>query len=161
GPYPPQREYRADGSFVDAQVIEAAVPTAAEPYPMPLMAPQFLTERVMRDRLLELGQRVEFGHELVSMGQSDDGVVAQVIGPAGNEIIRARYLIGADGGRSKLRQSLNVGFPGHTLGVRAVVADLQLSGLDRNAWHRFNEGDMDRQLSFCPLAGTNLFQLQA
>ncbi|WP_353463814.1 hypothetical protein [Sphingomonas faeni] len=27
-------------------------------------------------------------------------------------------------------------------------------------WHRFGEGDMQRQISACPLAGTDLFQLQ-
>jgi 2-polyprenyl-6-methoxyphenol hydroxylase-like FAD-dependent oxidoreductase len=30
-----------------------------------------------------------------------------------------------------------------------------------DAWHRFNEGSMDRQMSLCPLVGTELFQLQA
>ncbi|SFQ10809.1 FAD binding domain-containing protein [Variovorax sp. OK605] len=47
------------------------------------------------------------------------------------------------------------------LGVRAVVADIALTGLGREAWHRFNEGRMDAQMSLCPLAGTTLFQLQA
>jgi hypothetical protein len=47
------------------------------------------------------------------------------------------------------------------LGVRAVVADVALTGMGREAWHRFNEGRMDAQMSLCPLAGTTLFQLQA
>jgi 2-polyprenyl-6-methoxyphenol hydroxylase-like FAD-dependent oxidoreductase len=42
-----------------------------------------------------------------------------------------------------------------------VVADVVLTGLEREAWHRFHEGSMDRQMSLCPLAGTGLFQLQA
>jgi hypothetical protein len=71
-----------------------------------------------------------------------------------------RWLIGADGGRSFVRHALDIGFPGKTLGVRAVVADVALSGLDRDAWHWFAEGDMERQISFCPLAGTDLFQIQ-
>ena len=72
-----------------------------------------------------------------------------------------RYLVGADGGRSFVRHALDIGFPGKTLGVRAVVADVVLTGLGRDAWHRFNEGSMERQMSLCPLAGTELFQLQA
>jgi hypothetical protein len=76
-------------------------------------------------------------------------------------VLRARYLVGADGGRSFVRHALNIDFPGKTLGVRAVVADVVLSGLDRDAWHRFSEGSMERQISLCPLAGTALFQLQA
>jgi hypothetical protein len=47
------------------------------------------------------------------------------------------------------------------LGVRAVVADVVLSGLDRDAWHRFNADSMETQIALCPLAGTELFQLQA
>lgn len=160
GLYPPQREYR-DGSFIESAVAEQIDPTPAEPYHMALMIPQFLTEGVMRERLLELGQRVEFGRELVGLEQDQDGVTASLSGEAGEETIRVRYLVGADGGRSFVRHALDIGFQGKTLGVRAVVADVVLTGLDRSAWHRFNEGAMDRQISLCPLAGTELFQLQA
>jgi hypothetical protein len=87
--------------------------------------------------------------------------MARLVGNDREELLRVRYLVGADGGRSFVRGALGVGFPGKTLGVRAVVADVVLSGLGRDAWHRFNEGAMDRQMSLCPLAGTEMFQLQA
>lgn len=161
GPYPPQREYRDDGSFIESEVAEHIAPTPAEPYHMALMIPQFLTEGVMRERLRELGHRVEFGCELIGLEQDPDGVTARLSGAAGEETIRVRYLIGADGGRSFVRHALDIGFPGETLGVRAVVADIVLTGLDRAAWHRFHDGAMDRQMALCPLAGTELFQLQA
>ncbi len=161
GLYPPQREYRDDGGFIESGVAEQIDPTPAEPYHMALMIPQFLTEGVMRERLLELGQRVEFGRELVGLEQDQDGVTARLSGEAGEETIRVRYLVGADGGRSFVRHALDIGFQGKTLGVRAVVADVVLTGLDRSAWHRFNDGATERQISLCPLAGTELFQLQA
>ncbi|MGY8705850.1 FAD-dependent oxidoreductase [Bradyrhizobium sp. 18BD] len=160
GLYPPQRVYRTDGSFTESEV-EHIAPTPAEPYHMALMIPQFLTEGLMRERLLELGHRVEFGCELIGFEQDQDGVTARLSGAAGEETMRVRYLVGADGGRSFVRHALDIGFPGKTLGVRAVVADVVLTGLDRAAWHRFNDGAMDRQISLCPLAGTELFQLQA
>ncbi|MET3339247.1 MULTISPECIES: FAD-dependent oxidoreductase [Bradyrhizobium] len=161
GLYPPQRKYRDDGSFIESEIAEHAAPTPAEPYKMALMIPQFLTEGVMRERLLELGGRVEFGYELVGLEQDEDGVTARLSGRAGEETIRVRYLVGADGGRSFVRHALGIGFQGKTLRVRAVVADVVLTGLDRLAWHRFHDGAMDRQISLCPLAGTELFQLQA
>jgi 2-polyprenyl-6-methoxyphenol hydroxylase-like FAD-dependent oxidoreductase len=161
GLYPPQRAYRDDGSFTESEVAEHIAPTPAEPYHMALMIPQFLTEGVMRERLRELGERVEFGCELIDLAQDQDGVTARLAGEAGEETIRVRYLVGADGGRSFVRHALDIGFQGKTLGVRAVVADVVLTGLDRTAWHRFNDGAMDRQISLCPLAGTELFQLQA
>ena len=60
-----------------------------------------------------------------------------------------------------MRGAVGMGFPGKTLGIRAIVADVVLTGIERDAWHRFNEGSMERQLSLCPLAGTELFQIQA
>jgi len=159
-PYPPQREYTEGGAFTEAAVAEPEQPRTDEPYRAPLMIPQFLTEGIMRDRLAELGHCVEFGCELVGFEQDDDGVTARLDGKAGEQVVRARYLVGADGGRSFVRHALGIGFPGKTLGVRAVVADVVLTGLDRDAWHRFNEGDMQRQIGICPLAGTELFQIQ-
>jgi 2-polyprenyl-6-methoxyphenol hydroxylase-like FAD-dependent oxidoreductase len=160
GFYPKQREYADDGSFIDTDVVEAEPATPAEPYHLPLMVPQFLTERMMRERLAELGHGPEFGCELLGFTQDDDAVTARIATKAGEEMIRVRWLVGADGGRSFVRHALNVGFPGKTLGVRAVVADVMLSGLSRDLWHRFGKGDLKRQISACPLAGTDLFQLQ-
>jgi len=161
GLYPPQREYRHEGGWTDSVVVESGPPTPAEPYHIPLMAPQFLTEGVMRERLAELGGRPAFGRELIGFEQDGEGVTAHIRAAAGEETVRARYLVGADGGRSFVRRALDIGFPGKTLGVRAMVADVVLTGLGRDAWHRFNEGSMGRQMSICPLAGTDLFQLQA
>jgi 2-polyprenyl-6-methoxyphenol hydroxylase-like FAD-dependent oxidoreductase len=160
GVYPKQREYADDGGFTDTDVVEAEPATAAEPYHLPLMVPQFLTERVMRERLAELGRRPEFGCELLGFAQDEAGVTARIATLAGEGAIRVRWLVGADGGRSFVRHVLDTGFPGKTLGVRAIVADVTLTGLSRDVWHRFSEGDMQRQISACPLVGTDLFQLQ-
>jgi 2-polyprenyl-6-methoxyphenol hydroxylase-like FAD-dependent oxidoreductase len=159
GPYPPQREYRDDGSHADTPMPAGAVATPTEPYGMPWMLPQFLTERVMRDRLAELGHLVQFGCELVALQQEAQGVTATLSAAHGQETVHARYLIGADGGRSFVRQALDIGFPGKTLDIRGMVADVTLGGLDRDAWHRF--GDGSRQIGICPLLGTDLFQIQA
>ena len=160
-PYPVQRLHKADGTFTDSQEVMILPPTADEPYRTPLMVPQFRTEAVLRERLAELGGAVEYGRELTGFDQEAEGVTATVAGPDGVETIRCRYMVGGDGGRSFVRHALDIGFPGKTLGVRAVVADIELDGLSRDVWHRCGEGDMDRQIGLCPLAGTNLFQLQA
>ncbi|MGO9452313.1 MAG: FAD-dependent oxidoreductase [Candidatus Binataceae bacterium] len=161
GIYPPQREYREDGSYVDSAVMEEHQATPDEPYLIPLMVPQFLTEAVLRERLAELGQRPHFGCELTAFEQDADGVTAHVRSVDREETLRVSYLVGMDGGKSYVRHALNIEFPGETLGVRAVVADVRLEGLGTDAWHRFNEGSMEKQTSFCPLRGTEMFQLQA
>jgi 2-polyprenyl-6-methoxyphenol hydroxylase-like FAD-dependent oxidoreductase len=161
GTYPPQREYREDGSYEDSPMMEQHGATPDEPYLIPLMVPQFMTEAVLRERLAELGHRPCFGCELTAFDQDAEGVTAHVMCSDGEETIRAGYLVGTDGGKSYVRHALNIEFPGETLGVRAVVADVRLEGLGTDAWHRFNEGSMEKQTSFCPLRGTDMFQLQA
>jgi 2-polyprenyl-6-methoxyphenol hydroxylase-like FAD-dependent oxidoreductase len=157
-PYPPIRAY-AEGQFTDTLMAEPHAPTPDEPFGDALMLPQALTEGVLRERLAQLGHATAFGVELVGFEQAADGVVAHLAGPAGAETIRVRYLIGADGGRSFVRKALDVGFPGKTLGVRALVADMRIEGLSRDVWHRWSWED--GQLALCPLAGTDLFQLMA
>ena len=161
GVYPPLRVYGDDGSFTEKDVGERPEPTPAEPYAIALMIPQFLTERIMRERLAELGHGVAFGWELVGFEQDVTGVTVRLAGPNGEQGARYRYLVGADGGRSFVRGALGMDFPGKTLGVRAIVADALLTGLGRDAWHQFNDGDMERMVAICPLAGTDLFQIQA
>lgn len=162
GPYPPERHYGEDGAFSAAEAVtDVATPTAAEPYGSPLMVPQFLTERVLRERLAELGHAPEYGVELTDIEQDTDGVSTVLVRDGVGTSVRFSYLVACDGGRSHVRRTLGIAFPGKTLGVRAIVADVTLSGLDRTVWHRFNEASMARHVSVCPLAGTSLFQIQA
>ena len=158
-PYPPQWVYRADGGFDVETLTEARDPTPDEPYAVPLLSPQVLTERALRERLEALGGRVEFGLDLQRFDQDSGGVTATLAGTDGEREIRCRYLVGADGGRSHVRRVLGVDFPGQTLGVRAIVADVKIQGLDDSAWRRWGEGL--GMIGLCPLWGTDLFQLQA
>ncbi|WP_130909426.1 FAD-dependent oxidoreductase [Pseudomonas mucidolens] len=160
GIYPTIRKYAPDGSHVDQEVTSVAEPTPAEPYCLPLMTPQFKTEAILRERLIELGHAPEFGVELTGKVVSADGVKAVLATPDGEQTLHTRYLVGADGGRSFVRSTLGIGFPGKTLGVRAIVADVVLDGLPRDVWHQFDGGDSG-PLAICPLAGTDLFQIQA
>ncbi|MHB8528367.1 MAG: FAD-dependent oxidoreductase [Caulobacteraceae bacterium] len=160
GLYPPLREYRADGTTEESRIGEHQDPTPAEPYHLRLMSPQFLTEAVMRERLAEMGCGPDLGRELKGFAQDADGVTARIGGEGEEETARVRYLVGADGGRSLVRHTLGVGFPGQTLGVRAICADVVLEGLGREAWHQFNLAGPGQQLAVCPLMGTDLFQLQ-
>ena len=161
GRYPTQRVYRPDGTHEDEAMPGEVKAKPDGPYSVPLMIMQGRTEGVLRERLAELGHHPFYSHALVGFTQDAEGVTASVAGGAGEATIQARYLIGADGGRSIVRHVLATGFPGKTLGVRALVADLELSGLDRTVWHRFNDGDMARQMGLCPLAKSDLFQMQA
>ena len=161
GLYPPMLVYRAGEAPFERALAEKDETSAAEPYHLALMCLQSKTEHILRERLAELGGRVDFHCELQGFTQEEAWVEARLCTPKGEERQRFRYLIGADGGRSFVRHELAIDFPGKTMGVRAAVADLRLKGLDRGHWHQFNEGDMQRLVSLCPLGGSDLFQLQA
>lgn len=156
GPYPPLRNYDRDGGYEETTITEGAPPSRAEPYATPLMLPQFRTEAVLRQRLSELGHAPEYGAELTGIDQDADEVNARL---ADGRTIQARWLVGADGGRSRVRHVIGVDFPGKTMPGQAMVADSRLSGLERDAWHVFGKREGE-QVSFCPLAGTDLFQIQ-
>ena len=161
GPYPLQRQYRADRTHVDSVMMERGEPIPAEPYTTTLMVAQFRTEAVLRARLAELGHAPVFGCRLAGFDQVADGIAARIADARGERELRARYLVGTDGGRSFIRHALGINFKGETLGTRALVADVHLDGLDRTAWHRFQLGAAATQVMVCPLAGTDLFQIQA
>lgn len=158
GPYPPTRTY-GPGRYEDALMFERQPETPAIPYAEPLMLAQHLTEGVLRDRLAELGVRPQFGCALVGFGQDEAGVEARLQTNSGEERLRVRYLIGADGGRSFVRGALGIDFPGQTMPGRGLVADVTVAGLERDVWHRWNAPGV-LPLALCPLAGTGLFQLQ-
>ena len=157
GEYPFQRFYTVDGP-VDKPAGEIPIPTPAEPYQITRMVPQFLTERCLRDRLVELGHAPQFSHELVGLEQDEHRVTASVQTPEGEHVVRARYLAGADGGSSFVRKALGVEFPGESFNVRALVADLFVDGVTTDVWHRWSQGTPE-QLALCPLRGTDMFQL--
>lgn len=58
GLYPRLRTYRHDGSYVNSDIAHHTKPTHAEPYHLPLMVPQNVTETIMREQLKAWGHRV-------------------------------------------------------------------------------------------------------
>jgi 2-polyprenyl-6-methoxyphenol hydroxylase-like FAD-dependent oxidoreductase len=75
----------------------------------PAVVPQDWLEQVLRQRLAELGvARVELGTELVGLRRDDDGVRATLRGRDGERVVPARYLVGADGSHSAVREWLGV-----------------------------------------------------
>lgn len=159
GPYPLLRTYDGE-TFKDTAMMERREPTPAEPYGEPLMLPQNINETLLRERLAELGHYVSSQCELLGFEQDEQAVTARLKSAAGEETLRVRFLVGADGGRSLVRHSLGIDFPGETLAGRALVADMVLEGLSRDRWHRWNAVG-GGHVSICPLGGTELFQLQA
>ena len=68
---------------------------------------------------------VHFSHTLLGYVDDADGVTATVeLGDGTQKTIRARYLVGSDGGRSVTRKLMGVSFEGQTSPTRFLVIDL-------------------------------------
>jgi 2-polyprenyl-6-methoxyphenol hydroxylase-like FAD-dependent oxidoreductase len=63
---------------------------------------------------------------VVGFSQDDDGVTVEVRTDAGTQHIRARYLVGCDGGRSTVRKLAGVDFPGTESTLHGMTADVTL-----------------------------------
>ncbi|WP_149258452.1 FAD-dependent monooxygenase [Actinomadura sp. K4S16] len=79
-----------------------------------LPLPQQRLERLLEERADELGTEIRRGHPVVGVSQDDAAVTAEVHGPDGPYRVSARYLVGCDGARSRVRDLAGVGFPGTT-----------------------------------------------
>ncbi|TKK85197.1 FAD-binding monooxygenase [Herbidospora galbida] len=71
-------------------------------------------ERLLDERARELGVDLRLGHEVTGVSQDDDAVTLGVRGPDGPYRLTARYLVGCDGARSRVREQAGIPFPGVT-----------------------------------------------
>jgi 2,4-dichlorophenol 6-monooxygenase len=98
-----------------------------------LDAPQTITEPIMVQAAQERGARIRFDSEYLAHEQDDDGVTTTVRDrlTGAQYTIRSRYLIGADGARSKVAADLGLPFegPGAVAGAMSIVFEADLSHL--------------------------------
>jgi 2-polyprenyl-6-methoxyphenol hydroxylase-like FAD-dependent oxidoreductase len=160
GPYPIGMIWRDGKRQGEHRMFDESEATEAEPYQGPWMLPQWRTQEILFERLIELGGEVAFGRELVMLVQDADAVIASF---ASGASVSARYVVGADGGRSTVRRLLGIGMTGETVDPNPLmVADVCIPALDRDNWHVFpprREGD--HFMAICPLPRVEEFQLVA
>lgn len=121
--------------------------TGLTPYPGLHVLEQSRNERILLDRLEELGGAVEWDHALVGLstgglpgdggggsglpghggppGGADRRIRAECSGPGGPLRISARFCVGADGGSSAVRKLCGIPFEGLTNGHTFYVADVR------------------------------------
>jgi len=129
------------------------------PFPFALIFPQDAHERVLIDRLLALGVKVERRTTLVRLDRDSEGVRATLERNDGsNESCEAAYLAGCDGAHSTVREALAIGFPGGTYSDIFFVADVAGSGPATNGEIHVDLGRSDF-LAVFPLKGTGRVRL--
>jgi 2-polyprenyl-6-methoxyphenol hydroxylase-like FAD-dependent oxidoreductase len=132
--------------------------TERVPYPNLWLVPQYRTEEILRERLAQLGRRVEFGTAFERVAADDRRLRVHL---STGEVVTAEYLIGCDGGHSAVRKAFGFALQGETLATEtAFVADVEVEELDHTHWHvwPFAKGGA---IGLCPLPETSLFQMMS
>ncbi|MEV0704216.1 FAD-dependent monooxygenase [Saccharopolyspora sp. NPDC050389] len=111
----------------------------ADPPLRGLTLPQPQLERLLGERAAELGADMRRGHELVGVSQDDAAVTADVRGPDGPYQVTARYVVGCDGGRSRVRDMAGIPFPGTTYPEVNRLGQVTVP----DSVTRFDNGDLD------------------
>ena len=86
-------------------------------------------ERIMADRVGELLVKFYRGREATGFAQDDDGVDVELSDGAS---LRAKYLVGCDGGRSLIRKKAGIEFPGWDASTSYLIAEVEMA--EEPAW---------------------------
>ncbi|MBO0676647.1 FAD-dependent monooxygenase [Mycolicibacterium sp. S2-37] len=108
----------------DSELFEVGFSGVDSAFPFSLLTPQTETERVLGERLEELGLAVERGVELVGLIQGDESVRATLrCADGAEETLDATWLIGADGAHSTVRHQVGTRLQGSFKGERFILGD--------------------------------------
>ncbi len=128
-------------------------------YPYMFILTQDQNERVLGDDLKRYGLEVEWNTRFKALQATANGVSVILETLGGLETSEFRYVIGADGPRSTVRQSLNIDFEGSTYEHKFFVADLQAEGEVVNDSLNLFLSNKYFVLALFPLPGAKRFRL--
>lgn len=86
-------------------------------------------ERALAAWALELGVPIHRGLEVTGFAQDDDGVDVAL---SDGRSLRAKYLVGCDGGRSLVRKTAGIDFPGWDASLSYLIAEVATT--EEPAW---------------------------
>jgi 3-(3-hydroxy-phenyl)propionate hydroxylase len=84
---------------------------------------QNVTERILASWVDELGVPVLRSREVIGFAQDDKGVDVEL---SDRTMLRAAYLVGCDGGRSLVRKTAGIGFPGLDASTSWIIAEVEM-----------------------------------
>jgi 2-polyprenyl-6-methoxyphenol hydroxylase-like FAD-dependent oxidoreductase len=122
----------ADRFLAEGQVAQVATfgTTALDMSDFPTRHPYSLgiwqneIERIMAAWIAELPVQVYYGCEVTGLAQDDTGVD---VGLSGDQSLRAQYLVGCDGGRSVIRKTAGIEFPGWDPTRSNLIAEVEMT----------------------------------
>jgi len=109
-------------TFGGTQLDLGSLPTR-HPYTLALF--QNHIERLLLEWVEELGVQIRRGVEVTGVSADDGGAAVEL---AGEGPVRARYVVGADGGRSVVRRSAGISLVGPDATRSSLIAEVKVAG---------------------------------
>ncbi len=81
-------------------------------------------ERILAEWVRELGAPIHYGSAITGFVQDERGVDVQL---SDGKSLRAQYLVGCDGGRSTIRKTAGIEFPGADPTTSNLIAEVELA----------------------------------
>jgi 2-polyprenyl-6-methoxyphenol hydroxylase-like FAD-dependent oxidoreductase len=81
-------------------------------------------ERILAGWVHELGVPIHYGIQVTGFAQDDFGVDVEL---SDGRSLRADYLVGCDGGRSRIRQAAGIEFPGWDPTTSSMIAEVEMA----------------------------------
>ncbi|NYG07852.1 3-(3-hydroxy-phenyl)propionate hydroxylase [Phycicoccus badiiscoriae] len=81
-------------------------------------------ERILAGWVHELGVPIRRGVDVTGLDQDDEGVELRL---SDGQQLRAKYVVGADGGRSVVRKAAGIDFPGWEATTSALIAEVEVT----------------------------------
>lgn len=183
----PVRIYRSGELVADMSLVAKDMrPTPEVPYPtMARPLQTWRVEQLLWNRLEDFGLKVDVGRELVDLEVGSDGVTAWLRSSAAREEgwgrsasakgeappspidrgdceeVRARYVVGCDGGRSAVRGLSGLHYETRRdLGFAGMIADVEVDGIEPT-YMRMWFGPDGREVVLSPQPTTRNFQFIA
>ncbi|HVV22010.1 MAG TPA: rifampin monooxygenase [Pseudonocardiaceae bacterium] len=94
----------------------------AHPYTLGIRQP--VTDRLLAEHAAEVGAEIRRGSGVVGVSQDDEGVTVEL---ADGTRLRARYLVGCDGGRSTVRKLVGIDFPGEPSTAETLLGEMEVT----------------------------------
>ncbi len=98
---------------------------------------QRYVERIMADWVAELKVPVLYGKDVTGFAQDERGVDIQL---SDGQSLRAQYLVGCDGGRSLVRKTAGIEFPGWDPTTSNILAEVEMTQMPPMGVHRSAAG---------------------
>jgi 3-(3-hydroxy-phenyl)propionate hydroxylase len=117
--------FLAEGKTAQAAMLAATVLDMSDfptRHPYSLGIWQNKIERIMAAWIAELPVRIYYGCEVTGFAQDGSGVDVEL---SGGRSLRARYLVGCDGGRSLIRKAAGIEFPGWDPTRSNLIAEVE------------------------------------